>query len=218
MGTYPQSGCLGSTFLSIHGHKNANDGGLLDDTAFGYPPGRGWEYYKKIGVTNYEAWYSMPTRNNTLGTVACANGTMYAIPFPVLSPLTLDRISLSITTFVAGGARLGIYADSGMYPAALVLDAGAIVTTANGNISITISQALNEGTLYWLSFIAGAAFTVNGVASADTLPILGYSNVPASQNPFLTVAQAYGALPGTFPGGGAITAGVVPLVFVRRSA
>jgi hypothetical protein len=206
--------------LPIHGHKNQNDGGVLDDTAFTNPPGRSWEYWKHYGTANFESWYTTPIRNNAFTSFTAASGTQYAIPFPILKGQSTDMIGIYISNAAAGGARLGIYADNGnLYPGNLVIDAGAVTTASTGVRSESCVQALSEGALYWLSLLAGAAYNLNGVASADTLPILGFPNtLNGTQNPMINVSQAYGALPATFPAGGSILAGVVPLVFVRFSS
>lgn len=92
-------------------------------------------------------------------------GEGQAFATPLMMPtVTLDRIGCDVTTVGSAGAviRLGIYADGGGYPDALILDAGTLDATSTGGTNIreiTISQTLNMG-LYWLAFvIQGGATT-----------------------------------------------------------
>lgn len=93
----------------------------------------------------------------TLGSQAGTDNRCYFTPFRVLDPITVDRIGVgTVTTAGAAGsiARLGIYRDSGSYtPGELLLDAGTVATDAAvpAFLEITISQALEGDSLYWLA-------------------------------------------------------------------
>lgn len=105
---------------------------------------------------------------------------------------TFTSIEINYTSGTSGNVRLGIYADSGSGPGALILDAGA-VAIANGWIAIRgLNLSLTPGTRYWLAFIQDSSM---GVSYTDGSPA---SNATTAH---CFVAQAYGALPGTFPSG-----------------
>jgi hypothetical protein len=176
--------------------------------------------FRKVGVTNFEAWYTSPSTGTALTATAVTANRLYAIPFLCPKAITLDQIAFNVTTLLAGKARCGIYNDSGLYPSSLLLDGGELDTGTTGVKSTTINQALSASSLYWLAFLANAAVTIRGFAVASMLPILGISNaLGTAQNLGLYVSQTYGALPGTFPGTPTmIVAAPLPAIFVRLSA
>jgi len=96
-------------------------------------------YWRKVGTTNYEAWYTSPTTGTALTTGVVTANRLYAIPFVTPKGITVDRIGINVTTLVVGVAMLGIYADNGIYPGSLLLNAGVVSTGATGVQSITIS-------------------------------------------------------------------------------
>lgn len=79
------------------------------------------------------------------------NGQLRVAPWMVPDAITLTRIASEVSGTGDAGCkvRLGIYADSGGMPGALVLDAGTIAGDALAVAEITISQALARG-LYWV--------------------------------------------------------------------
>jgi hypothetical protein len=192
-------------------HTHAGGGGSIESDI---------HYFRKVGVTNFEAWYTSPSTGTALTATAVTAGRLYALPFLCPKAITLDRIAFNVTTLLAGKARCGIYNDSGLYPSSLLLDGGELDTGTAGVKSTTINQALNASSLYWLAFLANAAVTIRGFAVASMLPILGISNaLGTAPNLGLYVTQTYGALPGTFPGTPTmIVAAPLPAIFVRLSA
>ena len=79
--------------------------------------------------------------------------TIYYQPIFVPTPDTFDRIAIQITLQrAASSGRLGIYGNSGNSPGALIVDAGAIDTTAVGIKAPVINVTLQRG-LYWLAYI-----------------------------------------------------------------
>jgi len=191
-------------------HSHAGSGGSTPDA----------RYYRKVGTSTYEAWYTAANTGTALTTGAVTLGRLYAIPFLCPKAITLDRIAFNVTTLLAGYARAGIYSDTGsLYPGARLLDGGEISTGTTGVKSATINQALAAG-IYWLAFLASVAVTVRCFAVASLIPILGISNaLGTAPNLGIYAAQAYGALPASFPGTPTmITATPIPAVFVRLSA
>lgn len=144
----------------------------------------------------------------TGGGVAIAANTLYAILFPVVRPMTFDRIATYIATLADGKAiRLGIYADDGnLYPGALALDAGTASAATTGTKTIAIDKQLAKG-LYWLVFISdGTPSLYRGSALDRTMwtPMgLSSTNLRYATAGW-TKTQAFGALPDQFPDGGGL--------------
>ena len=133
------------------------------------------------------------------------NGQLTALPFIVNEAHTFVAIGINIgTAGTASSARLGVYADNGGTPGALLLDAGTVATTATGAATIAISLALTPGT-YWLACVqvAGTANAVcRGAIETEVSPT-GYAAAgiaDTASTGMLTTASTYtGALPTPFP-------------------
>lgn len=191
---------------------------------------RGLSWYKQAGTTPVECWYICGSPSQPIGlkgTVAPATGTLFAIPFMTGRGGTIDRIAFEVTTVSAAGgkARVGIYSSTDTYgnpyPNKLIIDGGEFaVDAATGVKSTTISQALPEGVLLWAVYLCGtAAPTVRGILGQACYGLLGQpSTIGTTIYTELSVAQAYGALPSTFPAGAALTSATIPLIAIRYSA
>lgn len=183
--------------------------------------------YRTKGST-LNQWYTSPNNGTALTTGAGTVNVLRAIPFVVSKVMTVDQMTINVTTAGAGGtgnSRVGIYADNGNnYPGALVVDAGAAVTTTTGVKTFTtgLPVTLDPG-LYWLAYVhdnATTAPTVRAFAVASLNPVLGYaSTLPTNAQFGWSAAFTYAALPATFTAGGApITAVPIWAVFVRTSS
>ncbi len=183
--------------------------------------------YRTKGST-LNQWYTSPNTGTALTTGAGTVNVLRAIPFVVSKVMTIDQMAINVTTAGAGGtgnARVGIYADNGNnYPGALVVDAGAAVTTSTGVKTYTtgLPVTIDPG-LYWLSYVhdnATTAPTMRAFAVASMTPVLGYaSTLPTNAQFGWSVAFTYAALPNPFTAGGAaITAVPIWAVFVRTSS
>ncbi len=191
--------------------------------------GRDIEFYKASGASS-NRWYPGGAINCTaLSTATPVIDTFYALPFVSPRGGSLDRLAFNITTVGGAGSlsRAGIYANTSssvLYPSSLVVDGGAFDSSAVGGTGAkvaTIAADLDAGELYWVAFLCGvAAPIVRSIATAGLYPIFGLdSTLSTAPGVGLTVAQAYGALPGTFPAAATvITAAPIPAVFVRYSA
>lgn len=140
-----------------------------------------WTVKKPLSGYKY-ANYNYDFINNTL--FAISNREIRMTPFMLGETKTATSISILINTATVGGvARLGIYSSSATedYPGALLLDAGTISTNATGLQTITISQSLTGGVLYWLAVLPTTGnMTVDNAAN--------YSNL----NPFMPAQEGYG--------------------------
>ena len=125
---------------------------------------------------------------------------IYAIPVPIVRPVTIDGIACHCSTLEANvSARLGIYASSAMLPTNLVLDAGTVSLATAGQKMISISQALAKG-IYWFCILSNATGTAQLYRYSTGAPNFCL-NTTFGENTYngYKVAQAYGALPATFP-------------------
>lgn len=184
-------------------------------------------FHAHAGTTDLEIWQAFGQNSWTSGgaTVTPAVDTLYAVPFWSGSGGTLDRLALQVTTLAASGtARVGIYATkarSNIYPGALVAGSAQLDTSTTGVKADTgYTASLEPNRYYWAVVLTGtAAPVIRGIGVASTQTILGVTSTSFSADQtMLTVAQAYGALPATFPAGATATSAAVPKVVGRYSA
>ena len=224
--------------------------GIADLTASGTPDGttylRGdntWQtpaggsatqdahYYRQVGTSPFEIWYPVSaTTGNGLGTRALSTAnTIYAMQHICTRTATIDRIAISTSVASANNAqncRLGIYqatSATNIYPNALVLDAGTVnLSTAAGALAITVNQQLTANTLYWFVLTTSTTdATIRTVSPTHMALLLGYTSaLGVTGGHQISVASAFGALPGTYPAGATIDASGSNAfgIFVRYSA
>ncbi|MBT9169471.1 MAG: hypothetical protein DDT19_02831 [Syntrophomonadaceae bacterium] len=168
-------------------------------------------------------WYTSPNTGAALGAGAPTANVLRAIPFIVSKTTTIDQMAISVTTAVAGLARIGIYADNGNnYPGALVVEATSVTQIDTGIAGVRIATGglpvvLQPG-LYWLAIVGNAAPTIRTFTVASMLPVLGYaSTLPTAASLGWFVTFTYAALPSTFPAGGSVITTGPPAIFVRTS-
>lgn len=136
-----------------------------------------------------------PSSTDTIG----AN-LLVAVPYPIVRPMTADRIAVEVSTGGAAGAllRLGIYNDNGAgLPGTLKLDAGTVDSTTTGLKTITISHALARG-LYWLAVIGNTAGVAVYRSGVTFLQLVGRSANLQNIDGGVYKTQTYGALPDPF--------------------
>ncbi len=188
-------------------------------------PGMDESYFQSHvnGGGGLEIWYPLGANStNGSGTGAVAANVMYALPFVVGRTGTLDRVAFNVTGAIVGNGRVGIYdsvAEYNIYPNALQVDGGSISTGTSGVKSTAISVTLAGGKLYWAVYVGSAAATLRVTSSGTCGLLLGMDNgLGAGPNRSLTVAQTFGALPSTFPGGAALSVtNQCPFVYGRYS-
>jgi len=123
--------------------------------------------------------------------------TLRASPILLLHRVRIDQIGQHIAGAGAAGAksRLGVYDDRGdIYPGNLLVDAGEIDASTIGAKNLAVDLTLDPG-FYWI------VFNTND-ATIDLYFMWMHiyrDNRPNYQG--LSIAQAYGPLPSTFPDG-----------------
>jgi hypothetical protein len=150
------------------------------------------------------------------------NGQMRVSPFIIPNPVTLARIGAEVTTIGDAGSklRLGIYADAGGNPGALIVDAGQIAGDSVSVQELTINVTLSPG-VYWAAVVTQSVTTtapnLRTVANwTPPVPIFTGNTIPPAASAVygLSMTGVTAALPGTFSNsGGAV--GVMPRTFVK---
>lgn len=146
-------------------------------------------------------------------TVITAN-RLYATPFPVVRPMTLDALQIYITTGDAGKVmRLGFYAPgTNLAPDALVVDGGEVSVNAAGLKTAVIDESLTALGIYWLAFVSDGTPSVY-MALHYISPLGGTNASSATHKGHWYVAHAYGALPDPF--GAPTAADKMPKIAVK---
>lgn len=141
------------------------------------------------------------------GTALVAN-TIYCMPFNINISTTFTLIGVQVSSSVAAtNIRLGIYDcyNTGGLPGSLILDAGTVDSSSNGEKTIAISQILHGK--YWLCLISNGAPSIlgSGTPSSINSNLFWAMNQITNTNQSSTCSQAsvssyYTSLPSTFVG------------------
>lgn len=162
------------------------------------------------------------TSDGLPGTGTLTNGTLRVHQWKVPNAVTLTRIGAEVTTVgdAACTVRLGIYADAGGYPGALMVDAGTIAGDAVAVAEKTISTALAPG-LYWIGAVAQGVATTGPTMRCTSTQAFGtnvgaFTSIPGANGSTLgyTISSVTGALPSTFTAGGTSTI-TIPRTFIK---
>jgi hypothetical protein len=141
--------------------------------------------------------FPMPVSGLANRTLDYAN-YLFGIPFIVVRPITLDRLTIVVTTGDSGKkARLGIYSPgTNVAPGALLVDGGEVDVGSAATVSATIDQALTTPGIYWLAIVSDGTPELRGFAAGwSPRNRIGVPNNPLA---FLAIAHTYGALPDPF--------------------
>lgn len=172
------------------------------------------------GVTAYYPQTNYANANIT--TVPAAN-TLLAMPFWSGGGGIVSDMAFSVAVVGASGSlsRVGIYDSDPVTfkPRTMLVDGGQIDTNASTGVKITtgLSVIMQPRQLYYLIFQCNAQPpTTSGQAGAG---MFGLSASFSDQRGW-SVAQSFGALPASWPGGSALFAGAnsAPLVAVKFSS
>jgi len=170
-------------------------------------------------------WISPATTATAAGVILTVTNTLKAVPLIVGKNASVDQIQFRVTTLVAtSNCTAGIYTDDGNgYPSTLVINGSKQSCTLTGLKNDTLSSryTLQPNILYWAVLGCGLAPTVQGVPIASISPVLGRTGTnDANFNVGWNVAYTYnatsGALPASFPVGGAMVANaIMPMIELR---
>ena len=154
-----------------------------------------------------------------MGTVAGAANRLDLMPFIPTETITVDRLSLEVTTGVASAqARIGIYGSTATgAPGDLLTGQGTLLDCATtGEKASTISGGitLNAGTPYWLGVHMSSTATLRALAVGGMMPL----GIPATGTGLFTLRRASPAfasnLPTTAPAS-TLTSAVGPRMALR---
>jgi hypothetical protein len=138
-----------------------------------------------------------------LGTATLSANTMGATPVYVKKRTTFSHISFAPTSSSSISYRLGVFANSGSDPGALIAGSGVEVTGVTVAAATTTDVAFSSPlTLdpgwYWLVVLANGSSTVSAANSASTVMWLGAGNL-TQLGTRITGTQTYASgLPSTF--------------------
>lgn len=155
-------------------------------------------------------YYTTPFAANIQADFYSNNNILSAIPFVVGEAKTWTALGTQFST--AGGvgalARIGIYTDSGGYPDALVVDSGNLDISSPGVQEVTISEALDANTWYWLAINindpdeTGFAYGFDSNSAVFAGFVFGINNSEGELVTCVAKNSTFGALPDPFPAGG----------------
>lgn len=145
-------------------------------------------------------YYPSPVVALSTATTTPTADVLYAQPF-WLPDVRITRVGIKVTSGVAGACRLGIYENDATLagPSNLLLDAGAIDTSATGWIESTIDFTGPDGWV-WIAGIFNATPTVLGGGS-DAHFLLGSSasDMVGGGRGLVKTSTPYGAMPTVAP-------------------
>jgi hypothetical protein len=152
----------------------------------------GVPYFGKSGLY-YASGVVMSTLTPTLD-------LLYCVPFYVPRDTDIDQLAVNITTASAPGAlyRLGVYEDTGVgYPGDLLVDAGQVDVSTNGDKTVAVSETLPGG-LVWFGLAAQGVTTATRSISTASYYLGGTGSIPTGNSIAYTEAGVSGVLPPTF--------------------
>lgn len=166
-----------------------------------------------------DAFVTFPGVSAYVGGTGLSTGQLRAKPIVFGRSGTLSSIGLICSSGVSNAkARIGLYeAGSDGYPSSLVAESAELDCSTNTRkLTTGLSVAIVAGKAYWVAFLGGTAAPnlahLNTALNVGT--IVAASGATSATNIVgITVAQAYGALPSTFPAGavGTSNSNVIPV-------
>jgi hypothetical protein len=194
-----------------------------------------WHNYQWIG-DNGSQYTSLAAVRGVLGiyiggmgtgALTMNNGVMVAFPYLVTrASITFSNFYWQSTgTSSASKVRFGFYANDDAsqvkYPKTLVADVNEWTYTGTaGVLTITQTVTLTGPALYWVAVNSNGATAsgANGGQITTGLVVTTGNGGTITAENSLTVNQAYGAMPSTFPNGATGQNAALPLIAYRASA
>jgi hypothetical protein len=149
------------------------------------------------GYSSSRYYCPFNTGDQRFTTVVLAAGIVLYVLHEIKTPVTLDKLSIEVTTAAVGAtnlARLAFYSASSGYPATRLIDAGTVDISGTGVKEITgLSTALEPG-WYYAAILPSDIVTVRGYGSTtiggDNFSIIGTTTFQG-RSPAIFQIQAY---------------------------
>lgn len=193
--------------------RNTSTGTLWQKTGVG---NTAWTQLAFTGTGGDPFWTGRITTGRRLSNACATSLTTGVFPandlraYPFIYPGggSYSAAAIEITTAVAGSnQRFGIYEDSNGLPGNLLIDFGTVSSGTIGIKQVVTPFTLTAGK-YWFAAIGdNGAVNNRNVNFINGFGLYGHDLTGTSTYGFWRVPQAFGALPGTFPGGGNLQAG-----------
>ena len=134
------------------------------------------------------------------GVLAGAAGRIDLFPFIPRDDITVDRLSVNVTTFIAAAlGKIVIYAaDATGRPAALILETGDLDFSTVGLKEATVAQTLRRGITYWIGIRHSSTAILSAWASTATPDLNGGAPVITARKVLRRTLAYATAAPGTW--------------------
>ncbi|QVQ57098.1 hypothetical protein ELBI_93 [Anabaena phage Elbi] len=160
--------------------------------------------YERKLIGGLNRWYMFDNnyiKTVTAGATSSANIIRYYHIKPP-RPVTINGVSISISTSITGNFRCGIYdmtvIDNAFRPNNLIIDCGEQSSSGTGYKTFSITPTNLESTDYFLATLSSAATGYQGfVNSATMADIFGVASPTGNAVSAFTESYTYAPLPAT---------------------
>ena len=134
------------------------------------------------------------------GVLAGAAGRMDLFPFIQRDDITVDRLSVNVTTLIAAAlGKIVLYAANATgRPAALILETGDLDFSTVGMKEATVAQTLRRGITYWIGIRHSSTAILSAWASTATPDLNGGAPVTTARKVLRRTLAYATAAPGTW--------------------
>jgi hypothetical protein len=134
------------------------------------------------------------------GVLAGAAGRMDLFPFIPRDDITIDRLSVNVTTLIAAAlGKIVLYAaDSTGRPATLILETSDLDFSTVGLKEATVAQTLRRGITYWIGIRHSSTAILSAWASTATPDLNGGAPVTTARKVLRRTLAYATAAPGTW--------------------
>lgn len=134
------------------------------------------------------------------GVLAGAAGRIDLFPFIPRDDMTIDRLSVNVTTLIAAAlGKIVLYAaDATGRPATLILETGDLDFSTVGLKEATVAQTLRRGLTYWIGIRHSSTAILSAWASTATPDLNGGAPVTTARKVLRRTLAYATAAPGTW--------------------
>jgi Protein of unknown function (DUF2793) len=134
------------------------------------------------------------------GVLAGAAGRIDLFPFIPRDDITVDRLSVNVTTLIAAAlGKIVLYAaDATGRPASLILETGDLDFSTVGLKEATVAQTLRRGITYWIGIRHSSTAILSAWASTATPDLNGGTPVTTARKVLRRTLTYATAAPGTW--------------------